>query len=1491
MIELSCALSVDSTQISVKRLDRRRMMIKLLFIIGFLGMLAQAQQSNSGLLTANFSVEATIAPNGGNQFVDLPLDGTTPGATTIDIWFPDGSLQPTLLTPSGQEVNGPNSEGLGYGWGFLATALDSQAPTTLELPGAHLVITVPDTASPGNYRLRFDSAQLTRSLSLRIFVINRSSLIFGVMGPGKKWFAGSPVEVNGVILQGGNPLSGVNITAKVVRQSAEPQDVIQGYQLQSQRDNGDGNTTYTYTAALRHMGSAARVVSARLTGSSSPNVTVTPRSTLVFLNVGLNQTLRSRNSFELVVPNGLNVPLGTLQWEIESDRVEADLVMGDGGSFDTKAGDGVYTGRFTPQAAGRYIIAMEARGSGSPPSWIRNSSGSIDVIEASGSIASITEILPDANGNALADSLDIVGNFNIQRTGVYEFFVYLEATNGLSLSRRESVSLAAGAQSIRLSIPGKDLAQEFRPGYSFRRTISTLSRMEGFSSDTLEERKNEASAGTWNLQQFDRGDFYLTGSIQASGVVTTGGPPFDFLRVDLGARTPGGNCDWYGAIETEPRSAKPLSSARGQGRLSPGETSLRFDFPAARLQAAAINGPLKVRSIEVTCDGSEARLGESALTPAFRSQQFIALTPLLTTSLTDQTIALVPGQVSGFRFKAIVNETMDLSDSRLRMIGLPAGIRFNSRPGDSWFLIPRRTELADVLGLEDHDVPVVADPGMAAGTYAGTLEFRSGEIVRTYPLTVHIVAAPIRFKVVPESIALTAGQSVSPTLSFSSGGSPIDWSLEPAVGQVTNAGVYTAPAVVNARQVIRVRAKARLDDRVTDTMLVTLLTQNAIVLSRSSVVLHPGQSTCLSATVPNVQDQRVIWSTSQAGVALDQFGPATVCAVSTGTVSSTVTGTLTAPYAANPSLATSIPLTLVPPATLSLSPATVNLAPGQSSQLTIQRTNLIDPSLTWVLDPPLGTMSPEGLYTAPARVEATSVVTATAYSVEDPLTRASTNFVLSAGIANPPPSPWISEFLGAASPAGPVVSFENNGYLLGASGCCWLGVSDTGLVLKRPVSGDAIVTARFRSLGEPIARPDGSAQSVAGIQLRSGAGNQAVYAGVQLERTIPGAMRWGISYRASSAKGSGWPEFKVDAALPDWVKLVRSGTQVMAYQSNDNRNWTPMWRGYPAGLPTDVEAVLFASNGIAALDSFSISTRPDILLSSPGPIQNTVPGRSVSFEIRSIPLLGSNVSLNLSTEELPTGIVAGFSANPIVAGQSTRLTLTVGQVAEGTYPVLVRAEQTGFNKTIRLTLRVYADYSLTIQGPESEFVDTEGFENVVALNAANPLPVPVTLSILFPASWSATGITLSPLSLQNPNAISAIRVQQAGGYPSNAKLTVRGLMPGGNVRTTQLPVLCLPLFAAQLGSDDVPSIRRGSEGVRTLQVRNGLPGSVNWTFGPLPPGLTVQTDTVDYAFNTVNFTFRIRASATATVGSAAITATASQHGVSRTLSFGIIVSP
>jgi N-acetylneuraminic acid mutarotase len=164
-----------------------------------------------------------------------------------------------------------------------------------------------------------------------------------------------------------------------------------------------------------------------------------------------------------------------------------------------------------------------------------------------------------------------------------------------------------------------------------------------------------------------------------------------------------------------------------------------------------------------------------------------------------------------------------------------------------------------------------------------------------------------------------------------------------------------------------------------------------VTLSPETATVHVNKSLQFTATVQNSSNRAVVWSLSGDGCS----------GAACGTVSNT--GLYTAPASppeppfvtvkatsvADSTKSATATVTLFGPVVVTVRPADVLVTVGRSRWFGAQVDNAIDSRVTWTLSGSMGsgveygTITSDGLYTAPAAVPADPIVTITATSVED----------------------------------------------------------------------------------------------------------------------------------------------------------------------------------------------------------------------------------------------------------------------------------------------------------------------------------------------------------------------------------------------------------------------------------------------------------------------------------------------------------------------------
>ncbi len=141
-------------------------------------------------------------------------------------------------------------------------------------------------------------------------------------------------------------------------------------------------------------------------------------------------------------------------------------------------------------------------------------------------------------------------------------------------------------------------------------------------------------------------------------------------------------------------------------------------------------------------------------------------------------------------------------------------------------------------------------------------------------------------------------------------------------------------------------------------------------------------------------------------------------------------------------------------------------------------------------------------------------------------------------------------------------------------------VTDNFHFARQPLDGNGSITARVTSLADgelPGQGPGSSTHTAqpwakAGIMIKASTTAGSAYAAVMV---TPGhGVRMQYDYTHDLAGLPGIPS----AASPRWLRLTRSGDTINGYDSTDGTHWTEIGTATLAGLPSTVQAGLFAAS-------------------------------------------------------------------------------------------------------------------------------------------------------------------------------------------------------------------------------------------------------------------------------------------------------------------------
>ena len=227
-------------------------------------------------------------------------------------------------------------------------------------------------------------------------------------------------------------------------------------------------------------------------------------------------------------------------------------------------------------------------------------------------------------------------------------------------------------------------------------------------------------------------------------------------------------------------------------------------------------------------------------------------------------------------------------------------------------------------------------------------------------------------------------------------------------GTITAAGLYTAPATLPAPPSVVVKATAIADPSASATALVTLVAATSVSISPSSAQLKPGAQLQFTASESGNSSPLFIWSISGSGCSGSTCGSISAGGLYTAPSSppNPPIVMVKATLLSDPTKSASATVTITSGGivAISISPTSAQIGVSTQRQFTAIVTGSSNTAVTWTISGigcagnTCGTVTPSGLFTAPAIPPNPPFFSVTATSVADPTKSASSAVTIVPGV-------------------------------------------------------------------------------------------------------------------------------------------------------------------------------------------------------------------------------------------------------------------------------------------------------------------------------------------------------------------------------------------------------------------------------------------------------------------------------------------------------------
>ena len=280
-----------------------------------------------------------------------------------------------------------------------------------------------------------------------------------------------------------------------------------------------------------------------------------------------------------------------------SNTPVAFTLLDDGGVADDAAGDGLYSGEFTPDATGEYsVFAVITGTTPGGVSYTRHAAVRITVVPPSSVFTgTVGDHGIDDDSDGLFDRVAIDVQTNTAVAGDYSIIAHLKTASGKQIARGLKATLATGLATISVHFEAEGLVELGENGpYTIELLeIFYLAPTGTIPADRLE---NAGQTSAYTLLQFERPALVVTNINSVTGIDTNANGKYDLLRVQSQVLAlKAGVYEWSGTLVDA--SGNEIAFASARRSFVVGSNFMTFDFDGNEIGQHGASGSYSVRSV------------------------------------------------------------------------------------------------------------------------------------------------------------------------------------------------------------------------------------------------------------------------------------------------------------------------------------------------------------------------------------------------------------------------------------------------------------------------------------------------------------------------------------------------------------------------------------------------------------------------------------------------------------------------------------------------------------------------------------------------------------------------------------------------------------------------------------------------------------------------------------------------------------------------------
>ena len=328
-----------------------------------------------------------------------------------------------------------------------------------------------------------------------------------------------------------------------------------------------------------------------------------------------------------------------------SDTPVNFTLLDDGGIDDDTAGDGLYSGEFTPGAPGDYsVLAIITGTTPGGATYTRHSMTAIRVVSPTSTLTgTVADHGVDDNADGLYDRVVLDIQTNTVAAGDYSLVAYLKTASGKMISRGRKVTLATGVATTPVNFEAEVFLETGENGPYIIAAIELffVGNGEVIPAHRLE---NVGQTNAYTLSQFQRPALIFTNMISAAGIDTNANGKYDLLRVTAEVLAlKAGVYEWSGVLVDA--SGNEITFTSSQKVFVVGSNTIIFDFNGSLIGQHGASGSYTVKSVVLFGAGESLIVNHLFDTQPFSFREFENSDNLLLGAVSTQETA---GNGNGF---------------------------------------------------------------------------------------------------------------------------------------------------------------------------------------------------------------------------------------------------------------------------------------------------------------------------------------------------------------------------------------------------------------------------------------------------------------------------------------------------------------------------------------------------------------------------------------------------------------------------------------------------------------------------------------------------------------------------------------------------------------------------------------------------------------------------------------------------------------------------